>query len=179
MPYRGSFAVQWPDRLRMEIEGVFTIVLNGDRGWVRTQGMTRDMTREELTEEKHQHYGGWVATLLPLKDKAFQLDIVGEPAVEGKSAVEIKVTREGQREIRLFFDKESGLLVKVSYPVKANSLGGKVVEQVTMFHDYREVEGAQVPRKVTMYRDGKLFVAAENDELKAAPKLDARAFERP
>jgi hypothetical protein len=179
MPYRGSFAVQWPDRLRMEIEGVFTIVLNGDRGWVRTQGTTREMTRDELAEEKHQHYGNWVTTLLPLKDKSFKLEFVGEREVGGKPAIEIKVIREGQREVRLFFDQQTGLLAKSSYLVKADNLGGKVVEQATTFQDYREVEGVQVPRNVTMYREGKLFVAAENEELKAAGKLEAGVFERP
>src|SRR5262249_50069490 len=33
-PYMGEYAVQWPGQFRMEIQGVFTIVLDNDKGWV-------------------------------------------------------------------------------------------------------------------------------------------------
>src|SRR5436190_1878197 len=66
VPYTGSYAVQWPDRFRMEVDGVFTIVLDGDKGWVRANDETKDMTPQQLREQQAEHYAGWVTTLLPL-----------------------------------------------------------------------------------------------------------------
>src|SRR5438045_522437 len=37
LPYTGKYAIQLPDRSRMEIEGVFLMVANGDKGWIKTQ----------------------------------------------------------------------------------------------------------------------------------------------
>src|SRR5208282_5412821 len=32
-PYTANYAIQWPGQFRLEVEGVFTIVLDGDKGW--------------------------------------------------------------------------------------------------------------------------------------------------
>jgi hypothetical protein len=94
LPYMGKYAVQWPGQFRMEIEGVFTIVLNGDKGWVKTEGgEVTEMTKDQLAEQKEQHYAGWVTRLLPLKDKAFQLAPLGESKVGDRTAVGVKVSQ--------------------------------------------------------------------------------------
>src|SRR6185503_2550966 len=46
LPYTGNYAAQWPKQFRMEIETVFTIVINGDSGWVQAAGETNAMTAE-------------------------------------------------------------------------------------------------------------------------------------
>jgi len=46
-PYTSKYAVQWPSQFRMEIEGVFTIVLNGDQGWLSSGGNTQELTKEQ------------------------------------------------------------------------------------------------------------------------------------
>src|ERR1700737_983715 len=73
VPYTAPYAVQWPDKMRMEIEGVFMMVLNGDKGWLQMSGETKPMTKEQLAEEKEGRFAGWVTTLVPLKDKGFTL----------------------------------------------------------------------------------------------------------
>src|SRR5262249_40581915 len=60
-PYTGNYAVQWPDQFRMEIEGVFTLVLNGDKGSFKEGGQVREMTKEQLAQQKESQYAGWVA----------------------------------------------------------------------------------------------------------------------
>ena len=47
---------------RMEIEGVFTLVLNGDKGSFKEGGKVQEMTKEQLAQQKESQYAGWVTT---------------------------------------------------------------------------------------------------------------------
>jgi outer membrane lipoprotein-sorting protein len=178
-PYTGKYAIQYPDKFRMDIENVFLIVVNGDQGWIAANGGTENLTKDQLAEHKDQLYAGWVATLLPLKDKAFTLAALGEVKVADRPAVGVKVSHQGQRDIRLFFDKETGLLVKREYQVKAEDQGGKEVNQEVLLSDYQEAAGLKFPRKVVVNRDGKLYVEAEVSDWKPAEKLDDKLFAKP
>jgi outer membrane lipoprotein-sorting protein len=174
MPYTGKYAVQWPNQFRMEIEGVFTIVLNGDQAWMNGQ----DMEKEQIGEHKEGHYTGWVSTLLPLKDPAFKLTLLPETKVDNKSAVGVKVSRQGHRDVNLFFDKETGLLVKTATRAKAEEQGGKEVNQETYYQNYKEADGVKTPMKIVVKRDDKPYVEAEISDLKRSPKLDDKLFSK-
>jgi hypothetical protein len=178
-PYTGTYAVVWPDKFRMEIEGAFIIVLNGDKGWMKEGDNTSEMTKEQLEEQKENHYAGWVASLLPLKDKAFTLAAADEIKVDNRPAVGVKVSRKDHRDVNLYFDKETGLLVKSATRAKDLEAGGKEFTQEVFLSDYKEIEGAKVPMKVAVKRDGKQFVEAENLEVKPSPKLDDKTFAKP
>src|SRR5436309_2192987 len=84
-PYTAVSAIQWPDRFRMEIENVFTIVVNGDRAWVKSPDGTRELRGEELAEQKEGLYVGWITTLVPLADKSFKLSLVGDAQVDSRT----------------------------------------------------------------------------------------------
>jgi hypothetical protein len=178
IPYTGTYAVQWPGQFRMEIEGVFTIVLDGDKGWVKDQGGTKEMTKEQLAEQKESQYAGWVSTLLPLKDKSYQLAPLGESKVADRAAVGVKVSSKGHRDVNLYFDKESGILVKSDRRAK-DEMSGQEVNQEAYYADYKEVAGLKLPMKITIKRDSKQFVEAENLDLKPVEKLDASVFAKP
>lgn len=179
VPYTGKYAVQWPGQFRMEIENVFIIVLDGDKGWISAQGTTKEMDKDQLAEQKEGLYAGWVTTLLPLKDKAFTLAPLGESRVENRPAVGIRVSRKDHRDVNLFFDKESGLLLKTERRARAEEQGGKEVTQEVYLQDYQKIEGANIPKKIVIKRDGKPFVEAENQDLKIADKLDKSVFAKP
>src|SRR5262245_54945423 len=71
--YTGKYAVQWPGQFRMEIEGVFTIVLDNDKGWVSFGGMTQALAGDKLKGNIDAQRARWITTLAPLTDKAFTL----------------------------------------------------------------------------------------------------------
>jgi hypothetical protein len=179
LPFESDCAVQWPAQFRLEIVGIFTLVLDGDKGWIRANNETREMTKDELAEQKEEHYCGWVTALTPLKDKAFALAPLGEVKVEDRPAVGVRVSRTGHRDVNLFFDKKSGLLAKAEYTVKSPELGGQEVTQEVSYQDYREIEGVKHPIKVVLKRDGKLFVEGERSDLKPAAKLAEGTFAKP
>jgi hypothetical protein len=178
-PYTGVYAVQWPDKFKMEIMDVFTIVINGDQGWIKLNGEVKEMTREQMTEQKEERYAGSLAQLLPLQDKGYTLAAIGEDKVEGQPAVGIKVSHQGHRDVNLFFDKKSGLLVKSRYTVKPEELMGKEVSQEVVYGNYKEVEGLQQPMKITIKRDGKQFVEADNSDMKLSETLPDADFAKP
>src|SRR5260370_18135650 len=94
-------------------------VVNGDKGWIKlNDGETKEMSKEQLAEEREELYGKAVAALVPLKDKTYQLAALGESKVEGRDAVGVRVSRKGHRDVSLFFDKGNGLLAKTRTPVK-------------------------------------------------------------
>jgi hypothetical protein len=178
-PYTGKYAVQWPDKFRMEIEGFFTMVLNGDKGWVSMGGATEEMSKEQLAAQKEGQFSGYVSTLLPLKDKAFRLAPVGEAKVGDRPAVIVKVTHEGHRDVLLFFDKENNRLLKSEYKAKAQEQGGQEVKQEVFYSNYGDVDGVRFPMKILITRDGKPYVEAENSDVKAVDKLDEKVFAKP
>src|SRR5262249_32469191 len=178
-PYTGTYAVSFPDRFRMEIEGAFVIVLNGDKAWFKAGDNTSEMGKEQLEEQKENLYASWVASLLPLKDKAFTLAALEEIKVDNRPAVGVKVSRKDHRDGSLYFDKETGLLVKTASHPKDLEAGGKEITQEVFLSDYKEVEGAKVPMKVVVKHDGKQFVEAENVDVKPSPKLDDKTFAKP
>jgi hypothetical protein len=179
LPYTAKYAVQWPNQSRMEIQGVFTIVLNGDKGWMKGMDGTKAMGKKELEQQKDELRAGWISSLLPLKDKAFTLKQIEGTKVDGRPAAGVVVTRKGYPEVKLYFDKETGLLVKAAHRAKSAEQGFKEVSQEAYLSDYREVAGAKIPHKVVVKRDGKNFVEAEMSGYEAKGKLPDSVFGEP
>jgi hypothetical protein len=179
LPYTGKYAVQWPDKFRMEIENTFTLVLNGNMGWIKTGNETKEMTKEEFAAQHTTMQAEWVASLLPLQDKAFTLTTLTEIKVADKPALGIKVTRKDFPEVKLYFDKTTNLLVKTEYKTKSAEQGFKEVTIEAYYSNYSEIEGAMMPSKTAVNQDGKLYVEAEMLELRPAAKLDDKLFSKP
>jgi hypothetical protein len=178
-PYTANYAVQWPGQFRVEVEGVFTIVLDGDKGWNRTGDTTKELSKDELALNLHNHRAGWITSLMPLADKEFQLKTIGEAKVGKQVALGVQVSRKGYPDVKLYFAKDTGLLVKSEIRTKAAEQEFKEVNQATYHSDYRDVEGAKVPYKHVIKRDDKVYIEAEMTEMKVADKLDAKVFAKP
>jgi hypothetical protein len=185
IPYTGEWTEQFPNQFKFTIEGdvmgqKFTIgsVVNGDKGWLKVGDDTQEMDKDRLTEAREDLHANWVGRLVPLKDKAFTLAPLGEVKVEDKPALGVKVTYPNRRDVNLFFDKESGLLVKIEHRVKDEQSGMDMNQEVFM-SDFKEVEGIKMSMKFVIKRDGKPFVDGEITEYKLEEKLDDSVFAKP
>jgi hypothetical protein len=180
LPYTGAYSVQWPDHFRMEIEGVFILVVAGDKGWMKGDKGAMALTEKQLMREKRNLYGGYVATLLPLKDKSYTLTAVPDAKIGDKPALAVRVTRKDSPEVTLFFDKETGLLGKVEQMVlPSEDAEAKEVKQETLLSEYKEFEGCKIPTKVIARRNGKVYVEAEMTDIKPVKKFDEKVFAKP
>jgi len=177
MPYTGTYAVQWPDKFRMEIKDVFTIVLDGDKGWIKFMGETKEMNKEQLASQKESTAAQYATTLLPLEDKSYMLTMLPEIKVDGKPALGVKAVKKGIPDVSLYFDKTTSLLIKYSFRTKAED--GKEVTQDVYLSDYQDVDGIPISKKVVLKRDDKQFVEAEVSDVKILEKLDDKVFAKP
>jgi hypothetical protein len=181
-----EIATQFPDRMRRDFRTgnakafiAYRRVLSGGKGWDLVNGRVTELPRGELPREKERLYADWVVRIHPLKAKGFRLAPLSEAQVNGKTAVGVRVSKTGHPDIRLYFDKQTGLPVKRERQVKGSPLGGGPVKEEVYYDDYREAKGIKYPGKVTTFFDGKKEMEFETVEFRPAEKLDARLFARP
>jgi outer membrane lipoprotein-sorting protein len=187
--YTGEVSVQVPDKVRIQIDGdaggmkvtFFIRVADGKKVWMKAFGQeTKEITdKDELAEVKEANHEERVASLLPLKEKGYELASLGEVKVDNKPAIGMRVSHKGFRDVNLFFDKDSGLLVKREGTVKDFDMGGKEFMQETLLSDYKEVSGVKRPMKLLINRDGKKYVEGELTDVELKEKLDDSVFAKP
>jgi hypothetical protein len=187
VPYTCEWSSQGLDRSRAvyeyDIGGVKSKqiqVVQGDQGWTKSDDdATEEMDKDMLEDAKEELYFNWVASLVPLKNKAYHLTVLGEVKVEGRPAVVLKVSHKDRTDIKLFFDKENWLLVKTEAKVKDREKDNKEVLEETLLSDYKRIDGVQQAMKVVTRRDGQPYLELEVTEIKLFEKLDDRVFAKP
>ncbi len=121
-------------------ERKFVTVLAGDKGWRKFGDEAREMEADALANQKRTAYLAIVpVTLVPLKGKDFKLEAAGEKDVDGKPAVGIKATGPDGKDFTLYFDKESGLPVKLVAQVVG--FQGNEFTMETTYKDYKDFDG--------------------------------------
>jgi outer membrane lipoprotein-sorting protein len=184
LPFSGDVSAKGSDQLRVDIESkvgdqTFRIVhvLNRDKAWAKINDDVSEMDKDQLTETQEEAHNAFVTTLTPLKDKAYTLSLAGEDKVKDQPVHIVLVSRKDRRDIKLFFDKKSHLLVKAEMRVKDEGSGEEMTEE-TFMEDYND-KGLRQPKKLTLKRDGKLYMEAEISDLKVDAKFDDKQFDKP
>jgi hypothetical protein len=120
-----------------------------------------------------------VTHLTPLlKDKGYELSLIGEDKVEEKKVVGVRVTKKGQKDVNVYFDKETGLLAKMEYQTVDASNGKEVNEERIVKEYMKNKDGIPVPKKTLVKQDGKTFAESETVEMKYVEKLDDSEFKK-
>jgi hypothetical protein len=179
-------SVQNPDKFRndvhLEVMGqkiTIVQVYNGKMGWQSNLGQTMEIEGDQLDELKEEAYGNYLEQLYPLlHDKQFELKAVDGEKVDGKPTDGVKVSSKGHKDITLYFDKESGLLVKSRKKAKDPN-GGQEVEAETYYTDYKEISGTKQSMKQLLKHDGKKFLESELTDMKLQEKIDPSTFDKP
>jgi outer membrane lipoprotein-sorting protein len=175
-----------PDKFRVTVETVINNtninvvqVFNGKKLWLNVNGKTIPMNDDKVAAElKEKLYLEKLSNLIGLLEKGVELSPLGEVKVKGQDAVGVRASSKGHRDINLFFDKKTGMVLKTEFhTLDLNSM--KEVNQETYSSDYHEVEGVQVPRRVTIYHDGQLNMAIEITSTAFPESLDDNLFVEP
>ncbi len=185
--YTSDFSLQPPDKLRFkmnfEVNSMkFTVlfVFDGKKGWRKINDDTKELDKDGVVEALEDMHAGRVESLVPLlEQKGFELSPVGEVKVEDRPAAGIRVSHKGHRDINLFFDKKTGLLVKSERTIKDEMQGGKERTQERFFSDYKDIGGARHAMKMALKRDGEKFVEIEVSDVETKDKIDASEFAKP
>ena len=175
-------AAQLPDKfksvLQFEINGMKVTqvqMLIGDKATILVNGTPQELSQKLANEMREQVYVEEVSSLVPLKDAKFTLTLVGESKVDGKAALGLKVSSKGRRDVSLYFDKETALVVKTAYSAY-DAIADKEVAQEQTYRDFKEQDGIKYPTKSMVSQDGKKFMEIEMVEYKCLEKLDNSAF---
>lgn len=132
-----------PNKLLMVITGPDGAVsyqgFNGTTGWIKTPSEQREMSSNELAQIKQQAER---FNQLTLKDQFTNLRVGGKQKVNDRDAYVLVGTNTSKKRERLFFDVETGLLVR-RVQLDTTVLGTYPVQ--TDFSDYRLVDGVKLP----------------------------------
>jgi hypothetical protein len=170
---------------RSEMDGEFNgnafkgmIVLAKDKAWRKFGENQTELEGDALTNQKRNVYLQIIpATLVALKNKEFKLESTADEKVGDKPCAVVKVTAPDGKNFTLYFDKESGLPVKLTALVAG--FQGNEAEQETTFNNYKDFGGIKKATKVETKRDGRTFMEQEITNFKVLDKVDADTFDEP
>jgi hypothetical protein len=180
----GETTVHLPSQFRSVVEVTFpkekikiVQLLNGDKAVVTKNGAPQDVVPSALTEMREiLHLDRATRLTALLSDKAFELAGLGESKVMDKPVVGVKVSAKGYADILMYFDKDSGLLVKTEHEL---SVGEVKVKQEEYYSDFKDADGYKRPMKLVAYRAGKKLMEVETVEVKYLDKVDEKIFTKP
>ena len=153
-------------------------VFDGKQGWIVANGKDVKVNDAILDELKDAAYMMGLMQGVFLKDKRVKFSVVGEVKVKGKPAVGITVSREGKKDINMFFDKGTGLIAKTEMRKRDIQSGQELTEE-RFITEYQDVAGRKVAKKAEVLRDGKPFIEAEVTDVQILEKVDDSEFVQP
>ena len=172
---------QIKESVQIEANGQTTTLItvcDGTHGWMRTAGRTTSMAEEIFNETREALHLMNIGRFTALKDQAYQLTLLAETRVDGRPAAGIKVASRGHRDVSLYFDKQTGLLLKNQRRAYDLRTRQEVIEE-RFFSAYEDVDGMKTPKKVVIERDGKKFMEAEVTEAKFLERVPDNEFTEP
>jgi len=190
-PFTATWHMQGSDKSRTvivaDLKGraeTVTRVLNGDNAWSKSAGdETKTLDKDDLAEEKENAHLNYLVNLAPLKTKNFTLALLEEITIDDKvPAVGLKVSSRGRRDVKLYFDKETGLPIRAERTIRIKDPKTKEyrdVAEVVSFADYKDADGIKVATKFVTKWDGKPQADAVITEITAKDKLDEKLFTKP
>jgi hypothetical protein len=167
VPFANEVTVQLPHSYRSVVEvkigsGTQTVVhvLTGDEASITIDGQPQTVPATHRSQLRQTLELESAVRLVPLlTDSSFTLTHLGTFQMQGREVVGLRVQGKGQRDLKLYFDREKALLVKAEHLL--DGPGGKDVRQECFYSDYRESGGHLRPGRMAAYRDGKKVMEAE------------------
>ncbi len=155
-------------------------VVNGEKGWVKDDDQaTEELSKEQIESRGETIYVSWATMFVPLKAEGIRLSCLAETSVDGRKAVGILVSHEKHNTLKLYFDKETHLLVKYQRKFK-NVEVGKEFDEESVFSDYRNVQETKQPFKVVTSWDGVKISDLLISDMKLYEKpMDEKLFTKP
>jgi hypothetical protein len=123
---------------------------NGKSGWARDsrdglRTLTGDAARDMQAEAQYRN-----TRWLRAKDEKAKLTLAGNETVRGRAAAVVILTTAKSSRLRLFFDNETGFLVREEIP-----RGGEM--RVFEYDGYRSVNGIQTPSVIEVEEAGEKY----------------------
>jgi hypothetical protein len=183
--FTSEMTVNLPSQFRHTIELIFPTnkrsiveLMDGDKVTVVIDGKPQPKPEASAVAEMRGRLrmDRIVRLTALLSDKAFTLEALGESKIHDKAVVGVKVKVKNERDVKLFFDKETGLLVKSDRILEES---GKEVVQEEHYSEFKDIGGYTQPTKFVVFRGGKRLMEAELVDVKYLDKVDETLFTKP
>jgi hypothetical protein len=182
-PFTMERVFQMPGRLKATSEVVsqnirrtITYFVNGNSITAVAGGLSQELPQSQVQELRTAVYVENLTRLTPLlDDKKFKLATASEKPISGQSAVGVVVSSEGHKDVRLYFDPKTYLLVALERPGYDEQ--GKPVEHQEIYGSYREANGLKYSTKTLIKQNGKRYLESEILDFKPLEKVDAKEFQ--
>jgi hypothetical protein len=183
-PFTTDTTLQLPDRVRDVIDFQIgeqktrmVLIINGYRGWQVTPAGTAELDKDRLAEVREETYVIWLTTLVPLQnDKGFEFTTLPEAKVLGRPALGVKVASKGHADASLYFDKQSGLLVKIARQAR---LAGRAIDKEYLYGDHKDFDGVKLATRYTELLNGNKQIELTITGYDFPERVDAKTFEKP
>src|SRR5581483_1832012 len=145
--------------------------------WVKKEKEpARPMPPRQLARERAALYLGKVTSLLALRDPGFELTPLGTTRIHGHEAVGLRVRHAGRHEVRLYFDRQTWLLVKAE-----QDLGDEDDEMTLEVYPgkYEEVQDVKEPMRVALRYGDMPYAEYHHTGVRLLEGLDEGLFAMP
>lgn len=115
------------------------IVFNGEAGFQEAQGQKVSFEGEQLAEQVNDRP---IFPELYFTKEGYKLSVEGVEEIEGQQAYKLKVTSPAGKDAYRYYAKDSGLLLQTESSL---SMQGMTINQVSVYNDYKEVNGLKFP----------------------------------
>jgi hypothetical protein len=185
VPYAGQSVYFMPDRVRSTVE--LTIknvprtveqIQNGERSAMIVGGLTQHVTESQAQELKMSLYCQNLARFVPLlKEPKYTLTPASDKLIDDKRAFGVRVSSAGHKDVTLYFDAESHLLVMMERP--GFDANGLKAEQQEFYSDFRSAGGIKYAGKTKAVQNGKVILESEVIDFQPLERVDAKEFALP
>lgn len=162
----GSVIARGVDYLRteMHVGNSFSVtVLNQNRGWVREGNNTRDMTLDEVTEERKSAFRSWTNMVLATADPAVTVERLTDKKDGKQVLLGLRISKKGDADLDLWVDGQTYLPVLQRFQFSRPD--GEVVTMESRITENKKIDGIVVATKSTTYRNGIRWLETEVTEV--------------
>jgi hypothetical protein len=154
-------------------QGTMERGFNGSAGWEKNPSGVMDLPSDQLAQMKA---AVGMFSDIKLKEQFTRMN-VRKDKLDGKDVYVILGTTTAGRRERLYFDAETGLLLRRNTAMQT-PIG--IIPQETDFEDYRDIDGVKVPFTIrTLTLDTGSTATRKYTEVKANAPVDDSTFNKP
>ena len=155
-------------------DGIETECYDGTNGWAQDKSGVDDLEGFEL--QRMKEYADFTGDF-DLSGRYTKTKVIGRDTVNGKTAYVVSAVIDDNRNERLYFDVDSGLLLRKK--LYTRYIIGFIPEQAD-YSDYRSVNGIMIPFSVHYsYLDPGIETDIKYSEVKLNASLDNISFTKP
>jgi hypothetical protein len=174
-----SFPGKYATKVLAETQGQkveITQIVSGDTIKMIVNGTSVPVEQRLKDEMKQQMVNQEINMIVPMLDaKKFTLKAEKDATIDSVDTAVVLVSAKGIKDLKMFFDKKTGLLVRTQR-TGLDPTGAKEVDEVSHYSNYQKVDGVQTAMSSKVSHDGKLYLSAKMSDVKYVDKLDNKYF---